>query len=95
MPATRRSPDTDLAPAQRRAEIISILAVGLVRLIGGSGAAVTAPAEARASISGTSRSGRPSDGASRTFAGSGPSMPADAPANSPSKKTLGIRRNRP
>lgn len=51
MPATRRSPDgVEIAPEQRRGEIIAILAAGLVRLIGGGGVAVGTSAEAGASI---------------------------------------------
>jgi len=59
MPATRRSPrPAEIAPEQRRDEIVAILAAGLVRLLGAGGHATAlladaaAAAEAPTSISG-------------------------------------------
>jgi hypothetical protein len=60
MPATRRSPDVEITPEQRHDEIISILAVGLARLVGASPPRV-APAAVPASMPANPPASMPAD----------------------------------
>jgi hypothetical protein len=93
VPTTRRSPHAEITPEQRRDEIISILAVGLVRLIGAGEAAAGIVAVTLASISGglanTLDKGTGSmfaDERRDTSADRTSGMPADALGSMPAEK---------
>jgi hypothetical protein len=62
MRTIRKSPrPAEIAPEQRRDEIVAILAAGLARLIGGSEAAASVSAETAASISGIALASMPGE----------------------------------
>jgi hypothetical protein len=86
MPATRTSPHAEIAPGQRRDEIISILAVSLVRLIGDGKAAAGIVADALASSSGGSLAKTPDEVTASMSADHTSSMPALGAASMSAEK---------